>query len=642
MQLGKNAWDCPIVSTEYPHWFQRYKTTSGIWKYVERIDDNTFASSDDASKSFIEQLRSLFVSINSSSARNGGPITPFPKEYKDFCDKNSTLYSDSRDAGIYYLMDTAAKYWASGNLSYIQREFNTVGDGYCGPTQKQGRENNAITHIKIEISDDDSDGKVFISTKQTPFGVPLRPVKTTVAHNYVDMTSTRNAANSARGKGGKLALTDPRSSDPTSMVRKNNQDSSSSGSNNKASQSTKSSESKVNSSSSSKPHYIYCTDVPTSVQPTGATTLSAESVLDSFVKTLHNGVLGLTRTPGSDDDGKWISIASDDELTVWFQNSFMKFTLATGNFSVRWSASTQSISGFKLELGGKAALTFETDGVASSFTTSEGISSADGVSKTNVVILGLNPKCANFKISFSEIIEMAGFGTFDSELLGSLGDMKLVLDPSKTGRRNAIWFDPSVFYKTSMRLQFDLDGTDKTLSGFFSFISSDKISVEAKYAVLRTTATFTVGQGVLVRHQSEVFLRFECTVKPSSSETCKFKATLAFSGDAITIKMRAPKDASSTALAVVRSWLGKAQKDYKTDFDEWTKWLRSTDLKLRQLELVIDINKQTKKRGIKFFRVKVEMVLAKVAGVVPLIFLTYTWPDGKFGRLRGSFWPLSM
>jgi len=179
----------------------------------------------------------------------------------------------------------------------------------------------------------------------------------------------------------------------------------------------------------SSPYYIYCSEVAIpSSESNSATSTTFGTALDTFVRCLQYGFIKLSRAPKANDNGSWISIDSDDELNGWFGKAFLGFSLNPGGFSACWSTSDPVISKFKLELGGPASFTFDTDSASEVFSSHDGST----ITSTNVVILGLTGNSDKYNPTLGDVVGLAGLRADYGDALGDLKDIKLVLNPTQT------------------------------------------------------------------------------------------------------------------------------------------------------------------------------------------------------------------
>jgi len=223
--------------------------------------------------------------------------------------------------------------------------------------------------------------------------------------------------------------------------------------------------------------------------------LDKDSPLDALVSSLHYCNLCLRGPRPPQPTGTTALLASDEF------GSYMTQALQADKLYVL-NAPANSISGFTFATadisGGKSnPLVFSTNAVQDAFGLQNGQAPPFGVlTDVKILVFGLDTTVwsAPATATLKQLLGFAGITQLDqSPAVLFLRDISLSIPRCATGKRNAVWFEPLTSYRTTTRLEMDLDQKAiQTLNGYIGVLGG--LSITSASVIARRTSTWAPAQ----------------------------------------------------------------------------------------------------------------------------------------------------
>jgi hypothetical protein len=298
--------------------------------------------------------------------------------------------------------------------------------------------------------------------------------------------------------------------------------------------------------------YICCSDIQ--VVAAGyveSLTSTADIPLDEFVRSLRTGLLVLQAKP--DANGQLLvggSIpASHDEWADWMADSMNATQIQV------IQRDTEKVSAFALQVSRPMTLTFSTDNFPASFISPPLLTQPrlGYVENCLMMVFGLEkPATSTTTCSLAQILDFLQLD--HAFMLGLDSSILLQLEANDPKSVNAIWFEPTANYATTMRLQFSFvaaTGTTDPLQQLIeSYLKNLTIS-DAQLIARRSTFRSPVGDGAstyTVEGKSEVIV--SATLADAKSGA-SFDAYLDFRGDVLSIYLLPPRGMGLTISGLI-------------------------------------------------------------------------------------------
>ena len=180
----------------------------------------------------------------------------------------------------------------------------------------------------------------------------------------------------------------------------------------------------------------------------------AEPRLSSFVSHLHCRRFGVLKIPGANSE---IDFLANEEWNCWFKDALSSTSLQLSTNSYN------DPSGFLFEMkpsiAKQAGLKFDTRLVPLAFDPPPTLLPTLGlIGDTNIMVFGLDTTRGMESATMSEILRYIKLEVLTiSPLVQAFGDQISLSLSTEKGARNAIWFEPGLAYRTTLRLQWKVD-----------------------------------------------------------------------------------------------------------------------------------------------------------------------------------------
>jgi hypothetical protein len=360
------------------------------------------------------------------------------------------------------------------------------------------------------------------------------------------------------------------------------------------------------------------------------TRLVGDPNLDALVSALHYKVIQVyvPSTLPTTGQANLYALQETDEWASW-----MKDTIKAQDMSiVVLSQSTPTFTGVQFGLaietstlsgGDPPVLIFSTAKDVLDNTFSPATPPAMGLLSTpNAIMFGLDvDHSTTGQITLADIVNLMELDDLlnpKSSVLIALGHLLFKLPSTwdkATGRRNAVWFEPESAYRTSIRLQLDLDTTGfQIIKNYVSFLKD--IDITQAFIIARKTSTWTSGATQInVQSKGKLALSLSFSIKdfPFTTifelEPSLMRATLVLDTD---------KADAVKALTAMLSWL--AEQFHLGDADsffDFTKYsgqsAQSTSVRkflLRRITVELVPDDETKTAQLASFSVDMELELS--------------------------------
>ncbi|KPI35811.1 uncharacterized protein AB675_11081 [Cyphellophora attinorum] len=380
-------------------------------------------------------------------------------------------------------------------------------------------------------------------------------------------------------------------------------------------------------------------------EQTSSTTFSlGQGDLNDFITALHWGMLTLSSTPPSETKATTVQILAQDEWSAWFTEA-----LPATNFSV--STTTTSVASFQVTISipsvktGVPSLDFDTAAVNNAFdlSTAQALQPNGLLSGYDTLIFGLSPEAKDVDFTLNDLFHFAGQPLPGADLVGALSDVTLTLRPGKDrGDRNAIWFVPSYYYRTVVRLEPHLDTAALTTFNRFLEAHLSGLQVLCATVVAKKTMNYVAHvSGAEVETQPQIFVSADAQLSINKS-TLLFTMTMTFSPQTLDFTLEFK---SGGVLQDCVDWLVQllgVDLPCMQWIDKAAAFL-DKNLQLRRVYVQIAVTNKGPKVVTCKFDAQVTLSIGgektdtdqtKVA-----IRLTYCYPSGKVGKLTGCIWP---
>jgi hypothetical protein len=403
------------------------------------------------------------------------------------------------------------------------------------------------------------------------------------------------------------------------------------------------------------PYYFICSSV---VQYDGSPgpqvkQLALADPLNNFLSTLHLQGLILAGTP---EPSRPTALHSQDEFQAWFADALGVGSSQAPPVTVTIdSSSSAAIDTFTLTvpaLGrvfGSAATIDALDAQQS-----WGLGPASTVPWQNSLILGL--KSASKRSGFT-LIDILAPATDRGAALPALQILQLALgdklsfdlDMAK-GSRNAVWFEPMMGYKTTVRTQYladptSLENMNSWIGGFLSGFTVKSITAITK---LRSSWVSTK-DAVAALNEWEFVIT--TTVKLADVDVVP-SVTFDFVSSRLTMTLQFDdvNSGQGSLLDQIIAWVGKQKplQGAQFLFRDWLDNAGSSNFDLplfRRLVLSVDLDPRTglPTGSIEHLRIDLELGVkfgqSNDAKPEKVIFLfSYTWSKGEGSALKGALW----
>lgn len=363
--------------------------------------------------------------------------------------------------------------------------------------------------------------------------------------------------------------------------------------------------------------------------------LAGDTPLNNFVTVLHSQKFGLTSKPAVKSTTPFLPT---DEWSLW---------LADAVSATSFAAKTDdqgNVSGFTLKINwpdSKAAnpktIKFDTDFVVPAFDLLPAAKPPIGLlGDTDIIAFGLDSTQAlTLKTDLEGALKYAGLEDLvSSPIITTLGTkIGLTLSSesgNSTGARNAVWFEPQKAYRTTIRLQWNIDDIGK-VKDYISFLKG-AFTLGAVHLITRRTSTWAMtAAGVTVITDGEAILSAEFSIAQK-----KFIGALTFAEDSVRMELTTREN----VFKEIVDWLISTTGDIP-----FAEWLLSAGaevfrrIMLRRIALTVKMVDGEKKITSFSVATEIEMGLGGTVDNPARVLMTYTSAEGvKMGKLRGQLW----
>lgn len=395
---------------------------------------------------------------------------------------------------------------------------------------------------------------------------------------------------------------------------------------------------------------FFCTELS---EGTSSTTYSLTvGDLNDFITALHWGIVTLETTPPATSDGPPIGLFATDEWNSWFVEA-IGATSFTVNASKTQIISFNTAFSIPAVLSGnptQATLIFDTSVANVSFDlpNPQALPPSGLLGGYGTMIFGLSPVTQPVTLTLSDLFTFVGQDLPAKSVIGSLDSITLSLDSTNSrGDRNAIWFIPGDNYKTVVRLEPHLpnDALD-SLNSYLETILPG-LTVNSATVVAKKSLTYSTGKtGVTVVTEPEIFLSVDSKITitappPKQPKVLLFTTTITFSPNTLDFVLQYNSGGTiDDAVDWVANLLGLEGLPFLDWVDKAASYV-DKDLQLRRISLKVGVTSKGLKVLSCAFDVQVTLAIGgdKDKNTKVATKLSYTWPNGKFGRLVGALWP---
>lgn len=380
-------------------------------------------------------------------------------------------------------------------------------------------------------------------------------------------------------------------------------------------------------------YYIVCSKIE-STDP-NVRQLAGGTPLNNFVAVLHSQKFGLTSKPAIKSSTPFLST---DEWSSWLVDAISATAFAAK------TDDQGNVSGFTLEVDwpdSNAAdhntVRFDTDYVVPAFNILPDAKPPVGLlGDTDIIAFGLDSsQNLTLKTDLEGALKYAGLGDLiSSPLVTTLGtkiSLTLSAKPeSSTGARNAVWFEPRKAYRTTIRLQWDINDIDK-VKEYISFLKG-AFTLESIHLITRRTSTWAMtADGVSVVTAGEAILSAEFSIAGK-----KFIGALTFSEDSVRMELTTKEN----VFKEIVDWLATTTGDIP-----FAEWLLSAGaevfrtIRLRRISLTVKMVDGQRKITNFSVATEIEMGLGGTEDNPARVLMTYASVEGvKMGNFRGQLW----
>ncbi|KAH0538452.1 hypothetical protein FGG08_004950 [Glutinoglossum americanum] len=395
-----------------------------------------------------------------------------------------------------------------------------------------------------------------------------------------------------------------------------------------------------------KGFFLYSNRIPTKKIGVGTDSyvkVKEGTPLDGFVGALHYGVVCLAAAPPSGTDPATTLLLESDEMGAWLMDAIGARDVAVTN------SGAGAVSGFEFGVEIKEGsegqvLIFSTAAASDAFTVD--VPDMGYLEDSDTIVFGLDTRPPPPPdIVLSDLVDYLGLQEQVGSLtMAALGDLKLKLSgpAAVKGNRNAVWFEPSNGYKTTLRLQYDIDNTTLFItSGLLSQIGAD-IKLDKGFVIGRRTAMWsTSAKSVAVVQDGSIAFGLEMTVLSK----IPFEAIIEPLPSAIRLQLTLKSDISG-ALETILEWLAsKVGLAGQFDFQGWLKKaagkVNFAQVCLRRVVMVFGLEDApgNKANGtLEEFGVEMEVKLNFGGTKTALFLVSFNWAGGTGGALSADLW----
>ncbi|KAK2007338.1 hypothetical protein LZ32DRAFT_593956 [Colletotrichum eremochloae] len=408
--------------------------------------------------------------------------------------------------------------------------------------------------------------------------------------------------------------------------------------------------------------------------PVGAKVVSLSEGHNMFglVDTLHYRFFTLSTEPSMEDKVVEAHLADDDQWLIWFRVfctwNFKDSSQPPPNFTFTMIPAGWPVDDVKKDLEFK--LTFDFAGHMLSMSTSAGASSTFSNAKVSAeslkrmlvkrrtIVFGLDPLPAGETL-VAKLGRVAQMVTGDATLsryplLKQFEDIDLTLDTTKDFR-NAIWFRPSIHYRTHMRLQFRPKATGRISEWLGEHLPG--LTIDDALVIVRKKSHFRFGAGS-DRIETDGGLNF---LLQFSIPGLSFDAALTITNTsgALTLTIPRPRTAKEVramnqdALGSITTWLCSVLHLDSLDVTEIVERAKAKDGAVdgdtifpRRMQISLNLDEKSGRiKNVDSVDITLEACLkigkdpaATLAKKPVLFLLTFGWSRQLGVYLRGNLW----
>jgi hypothetical protein len=340
-----------------------------------------------------------------------------------------------------------------------------------------------------------------------------------------------------------------------------------------------------------------------------------------------------------------VALAPSDEIAAWI-------TKLDRSNSVQVSASdptTGQVESFQFSLSSPWPLVFDSTPktLASAFGSADAESiksglDAEGFTLTCGLNLAKTPSIP--KLPLEKLYQEAGLSAVYESLPVGLKGLTVTLDTAKSKeKRNALWFTPTLDFRTALRLQFRVDLFQELQRYLNSAVKGLRIAeadVIFKPAYLRST----MGGEATVVEKGEVYFTLECSVQANSGAVVNMTLGVEFSTTSIMLSV---VWASEDPRGGIFAWLGELISDDLggtiDGFLDKDTAISSAPVFLRRLQITIDTGQAGVGPMLANFGLDIELGCSFCCAnkdESAAFLLSYKWSNIEkgSGTLYGMFW----
>lgn len=393
-------------------------------------------------------------------------------------------------------------------------------------------------------------------------------------------------------------------------------------------------------SSSSGKYYIYSSDAG-KTPGENVQILAPQTSTDKFVSSLKNKVIILEAKPNpvadfdsSDEWSKWftkfaptakLSLKVDDTTALNIQAFECK---VTDPWNIKFSSSTDALNfSFGPPAAGAGPARIPVPGLSR-----DGSMLYCGIDHSEIGVL---------KSTVKNLFEYVGLADRVSSLPSSLSGSSVTLDgQGASNNHNALWFNPSFSFQTTVRLQFQLDIA--TLLQDFLNSALPGLEIRTTYVICKKVVVPAEAEsGPVSVDQGQVMFSVQCSLTTKGNPVVNMILGIEVKESLIKLTF---KLGDQDSLWGILLWLGGLiSEDLSSVKDLFTKDKAFEGFNLRQMTIGLETAENTEKPKLSNFKLVIEVStnFGRGPDLKPVVFLvTYTWTKGggKLGSIRGQLW----